>query len=275
MKRLICLLLIAVLLLAGCSKKDETATPAAEETPVEEEIEVFDPAKYNVTGQWGENLQWGMNHETGELGIGGEGAMQELMDEETMPWSEFAMTTVKIYHGVTSVSAGAFENHATVVNVEMANTVTTIGERAFYACKQLDKVQIPASVQTIGTSAFSNCEVLTQIDVSSDNAAYITVGGVLLTKDGKTLVQYPAGKEQTLYEIPEGVETIEPFAFAFCGETPNTIQIPASVTTIGNGAFLGCRVLNTVIYSGTESQWKNIKIGAENDLLKLAERQYK
>ena len=126
----------------------------------------------------------------------------------------------------------------------------------------------------IGQNAFAVCSGLSEISVSGDNGSFQSIDGVLFTKDGKTLLQYPVGKGLDSYRIPDGVETIEELAFAFCGDTLSSIHIPSSVTSIGKSAFIGCRVLETVNYAGTEGQWKAIKIADENDLLLMADIQF-
>ena len=45
------------------------------------------------------------------------------------------------------------------------------------------------------------------------------------------------------------------------------VHIPGSVNSIGNYAFSNCTALNSVIYPGDESEWNNITIGTNNELL--------
>ena len=62
---------------------------------------------------------------------------------------------------------------------------------------------------------------------------------VLFTKDGKKLVQYPAGLKSDSFKVPDGVETIGEGAFIGCS-TLTQISLPNGVKTIGDCAFLGC-----------------------------------
>ena len=50
--------------------------------------------------------------------------------------------------------------------------------------------------------------------------------------------------------------------------------IPDGVTGIGYSAFDSCDSLNTVYYTGTESEWNAINVGANNDSLTNATRYY-
>ena len=63
-----------------------------------------------------------------------------------------------------------------------------------------------------GNCIFRNCTSLEKIEVSEDNLGLKSVDGVLFEKDGKTLMQYPAGKKDTKYAIPKGTTDIFQFA---------------------------------------------------------------
>ena len=64
----------------------------------------------------------------------------------------------------------------------------------------------------------------------------------------------------------DGVETIGSYACSSCWETVSVV-IPASVTTIKDGAFDSCIVLQNVYFTGTEEQWAEITIGQNNQSL--------
>lgn len=67
-------------------------------------------------------------------------------------------------------------------------------------------VEIPAGVTSIPSGVFSN-RVKT-ITVSAENTVLKAVENVVYTADGKTLVYYLAGKADTEFTIPEGVENV-------------------------------------------------------------------
>ncbi|MBE7057007.1 MAG: hypothetical protein E7388_06170 [Ruminococcaceae bacterium] len=50
-----------------------------------------------------------------------------------------------------------------------------------------------------------------------------------------------------------------------------SMEIPSTITIIGEGAFSGCTSLETVYYYGTEAQWDAITLGSENENLTSAE----
>ena len=72
---------------------------------------------------------------------------------------------------------------------------------------------------------------------------------------------YMNGQLITQLEIPDNVTTIG--AYTFHNLKVSSIILPSSITSIEEGAFCYCSVSN-VFYKGTESQWKQVKIGSEN-----------
>jgi hypothetical protein len=147
--------------------------------------------------------------------------------------------------GVTAIGERAFGWKGSLVSVTIPAGVTSIGSGAFAGCSSLVSVTIPASVTSIGGRVFALCKSLKAISVPPENRQYTDIGGVLLSKDGKTLVQYPAGQTQTAYTIPAGVTTIGEWAFDGCSSLAS-VTIPAGVTTIGGGAFERCSSLVSV-----------------------------
>jgi len=65
-----------------------------------------------------------------------------------------------------------------------------------------------------------------------------------LSEDGKTVIKCDSGFEGAV-EIPEGVTTIEEFAFYGC-DLITSVKIPSSVTKIGRSAFEGCTRLTSI-----------------------------
>ena len=118
--------------------------------------------------------------------------------------------------------------------VTLGRNLTTIGWRAFAATK-LSQVEIPAAVTYVGNGAFYGCTLLKKITVAPGNAGYTSIGGVLFTKDGKTLVAYPAGASAA-YSIPEGTETIASEAFRQCSAL-TAVTFPTTLKKIGSLAF--------------------------------------
>ena len=117
------------------------------------------------------------------------------------------------------------------------NSVTSIGRSSFACCPSLTSVTIPKSVTSIGSKAFEYCTSLTSVT------------------------------------IPAGVTSIENSTFYGCTSL-TSVTIPDSVTSIGSSAFSNCTRLKDVCYTGSQSDWKKIRIGSYNDCLTNATIHY-
>ena len=133
-------------------------------------------------------------------------------------------------------------------DLKVPDGVTSI-DYAFANVTCIESVQIPNSVVSIGNGAFEDCSSLKSITVSDGNPCYESVNGLLLTKDGKGLVQGVNGN----VVIPDSVSKIGNCAFSGLGGLTSVV-IPESVTTLGSYAFDGCCELKSItIPSGVAS----------------------
>ena len=168
----------------------------------------------------------------------------------------FQLELSQIRNGIgLKIGENAFKDQVKMKSVTIPATVTSIDAQAFAGCTKLTSIDIPASVTSIGTNPFAGCTGLQTITVNSGNTVYKSENGVLLSKDGKTLVCYPAGKTDSTYAIPGSVEVIAAQAFAGCTKL-ETITIPASVTSIGTNPFAGCTGLQTITVEEGNTAYK-------------------
>ncbi len=191
-------------------------TASCEVTVTPETVEPPDPA-----GTCGPDLTWSLVD--GTLTISGTGPMS--YDSYEAPWADYGdeITQIEISGGVTSLADYAF-----------AHTGVT-------------EVLIPASVTEIGTEAFGSCVALERINVDAANPAYSARDGVLFDKDGTALIQYPAGKPDAAYHVPDGTERILESA-VYLNDHLRDIYIPDSVTEI---AYYAISTYNTLTVHGT------------------------
>ena len=167
-----------------------------------------------------------------------------------------------IRKGVKVIGDMAFAFYNSLTSINIPNSVTTIGNLAFGWCESLTIINIPNSVTTIGNSAFDRCGSLTSITIPSsvvtiignpfdgwhgilnnESNAFIYEDHVLFNKNKTTLIAYRA--KETNYTIPNSVTTIGEGAFSGC-KSLISINIPNSVTTIGDSAFWGCASLTNI-----------------------------
>ena len=132
-----------------------------------------------------------------------------------------------------------------IPNTLDGKTVTSIGDEAFSGCRALTSIELPDSVTSMGVNLFAGCESLKNIQVSLEQPVFAVIDGVLFNKAEKSLICYPAGKQEEAYEVPQGIQQIKFGAFAGC-RFLTTIELPDSVTSIGDGAFAECSALTNI-----------------------------
>ena len=141
-----------------------------------------------------------------------------------------------------------------------------IADGAFAGCGTLGTISIGSSVASIGEGAL-DAPMLRSIEVSSGNAEYSSIAGVLYDRDVTVLIKIPASKQRLV--IPDSVTEIAPRAFESAGAALKAeqgsgdvsyfryVSVPGSVVSIGEGAFRGSTLEVLKLADGTT------KIGAE------------
>ena len=124
-------------------------------------------------------------------------------------------------------------------------TVTSIRDVAFAWCSSLTTIELPDSVISMGVNPFAGCKSLKNIQVSPEQPVFAVIDGVLFNKAEKSLICYPAGKQEEAYEVPQGIQQIKSVAFEGCSSL-TTIKLPDSVTSIEDEAFYGCSALTSI-----------------------------
>lgn len=202
--------------------------------------------------------------------------------EEILVYYEGGDKDVVIPNYVTKINDIVFEYNTNIKSVVIPDSVTTIGERAFSSCYSLTSVEIGDSVTSIGSAAFYNCTALTEIkynatsceDLSGGNGVFYNAGqsgeGIKVTigANVKKIPAYLFNPFNEFYYSPnitsvvfeEGsvCESIGEAEFTYCSSLIR-VEIPDSVTIIGDYAFICCASLTSIDVGDGNTTYKSIE----------------
>ena len=189
-----------------------------------------------------------------------------------------SLTSIEIPNSVTSIRDYAFSGCSSLTSIEIPDSVISIGDYAFLGCRSLTSIVIPNSVTSIGDSAFRGCRSLQSITLPfvgakagvKDSDTYQYPFGYIFGTSSYTgsysATQYYYGSSTSsttynYYYIPSSLKSVTITggnilrgAFYNCSSL-TSIEIPASVSSIGDYAFYGC----TSLYL-TENNLKYVKL---------------
>ncbi|MEG2179918.1 MAG: leucine-rich repeat domain-containing protein [Bacteroidales bacterium] len=171
------------------------------------------------------------------------------------------LQTIILPTSVTAIGNSALRACDNLSKVDMTDCeFTSIDHNAFRSSKKIATFNLPVSLETIANDAFVETTVNKEFKLQSSSNWFEVQEGVLFSKDKKNLVAFPAGKNITEYTVPFGTERIVSCAFSFSalktlsmpygliylepwafeGTNFASLTLPATVTEIGRGVFLGC-----------------------------------
>ena len=181
------------------------------------------------------------------------------------------LKSVVIVNDLTYLGAKAFDGCERLESIEIKKSLEQIGDYAFRGCKKLTEVKLPDGKIRIGDGVFDSCGLTTlkfspnteiayigitpfsgyrtkiNIDVT-DSALYIADNGVIYNKDKSTLVLVAPDTTQTEFVVPASVVTIGSGAFSSLSKLKKVeFAADSQLTTIDQNAFAGCSALKTVI----------------------------
>ena len=132
----------------------------------------------------------------------------------------------------------------------MPDGVSSIDSYAFSANTTMRSLTLSKEVKDFDMYTFMECFALEEINVAEGNTSYKSDDGVLLTADGKKLVCYPIMRYADEYAVPEGVTTVNPFAFMMT-QAVGTLTLPSTLKSIGELAFYYSTSFRNVICKAT------------------------
>ncbi len=220
-----------------------------------------------ASGECGDSLHWILDRE-GCVTVYGTGSMWDYdVYDKRSPWSwNETITEVIIKEGVTGIGDHAFFGCHGLKKAAFPTSLSRIGSEAFGGCFALaGEITIPRNVDFLGDNVFLDCGSLEKIHVDPGNMAYYSIDGVLFNRHAEILLEYPKGRPESSYTVPDGVETIAYRAFYY--SKLKEITIPKSVSKIERDAFQWCDELSDVYFAGSESEWNQISIDRSNSCL--------
>ena len=144
---------------------------------------------------------------------------------------------VIIFSGeLTSIGAFTFNSKSALTSVTIPASVTSIGEYAFNGTN-ITSVTIPASLTSIETYTFQGCSQLTSLTFAANSQL-------------KTIGDYAFGNSAIsgeLNNLPASLTSIGDNAFIKTNIT--SVTFPASLTSIGESAFEGCSKLSSLTFA--------------------------
>ena len=188
-------------------------------------------------------------------------------DEDSVKYlSHISIPTEYEGKAVTEIGDSAFSSCSRLTSIVIPDGIKTIGENAFYNCESLASVTIGSDVTSIKSNAFGSCIRLVEVvnksslnikkgeDIHGKVGKYaidIKKSGTTLESEGEYIFYTDTNGKNYLIEymgdateltLPDKSDTTyEIYKNAFLNEKEITkVEIPNSVTAIGEASFKGC-----------------------------------
>jgi len=142
--------------------------------------------------------------------------------------------------GLTHIGDRAFEDCKKLTAITLPAGLTHIGDDAFRYCKNLTAITLPATLTHIGDGAFASSGIRSVVNHSPH---FLFQDGCLIDEQGKRLIAFLSDKEEVT--LPASLTHIGGGAFMGC-KNLSAITLPAGLTHIGYSAFSGCGNLTAI-----------------------------
>ena len=224
------------------------ATPAAADTPiaVPEGKLIFDKANGVITGI---DADWLANNKDKPLSV-------------TIPAEINGTPVTSIGQNAFKAKNAGLKNHPQVAAVDFSNATNLekIDNQAFMHSPVASVDLSNTQVTVIGKFAFGDCKSLETFIFSNTLTSLGNSDGASVFTDCRSLkvMRLAGSPEGVVFELPEGLTTIgyQCFKNCFADGVDAKVIIPASVATLGEGAFYDEHITQ-IIFEKTVDPWKN------------------
>lgn len=173
-----------------------------------------------------------------------------------------SLKSINIPDDAFFIGEHAFEYCENLRRIELPIYFAEIDDCAFRGCLNLEYIVIPNRIRRIGKYAFEYCRNLADIDIrflfmETDINFYSIPNG--FKRNLKQTVESVAkefGGSGDGNPLPEALEMIDDYAFAYCSSLTK-MHIPYAVKYIGKSAFMNCSRLDEVTLASHVSICKN------------------
>ena len=167
-------------------------------------------------------------------------------NEESGAFVGSKFSEVIIGEGVKYIGGYAFAGCSTISDLSLPNSLMLIGSYSFKGCEGLSSLTIPQSLRRCGKGAFEGCCALRELHIS-DLAAWFGIVFEEATANPIHIAKglYLNGTKLSHIEVPQSVTKIGDYALYNC-QSLNTITLHNAITEIGNSALAGCNGLTAL-----------------------------
>lgn len=173
--------------------------------------------------------------------------------QKAFDWS--SITELHLPESLKSLSDWMCHDCENLQKVTLPNSLTEIAKGAFKSCKQLTEINIPTALTTIRETAFDECAMLKELNLSNvttiegcafRNCTQLTK--VILAKNLESIPVEAFSSCTSLADVtwPQNLKAISYYAFY---EAPiATLQLPETVTSIGDKAFSNNKAITRFVF---------------------------
>lgn len=158
-----------------------------------------------------------------------------------------SVTYNSVTYSVTSIGYEAFWGYSSLSSISLPNSILSIGQEAFMRCKGLQSIEIPINLTKIGSRAFHDCTGLKTVVWNAKKCAdfksapFESLDNFVFGNEVEHIPAYLCAHliKLTAINIPSSVTSIGNSAFEHC-ENVTYFDIPNTITKLGTGVFRGC-----------------------------------